>query len=207
MFRTDGTFRAAVEEAVRRIEARTAAEVVVVAAQRSGSYRDVALVVGAVAAWVVLVALIASPVLFSALWVPIEIAVTLAAVAWVAHRSPAVLARLVPGRRKKRQCLEAARVAFLEEAVDRTRSRTGVLVYLSMLERRVVVIPDAGVLGRVAGGAVHAVRWGEGRDPEDVTSLGAFLAGLEALGAALGDGLPPEGENSNERPDAPRIRA
>jgi putative membrane protein len=202
----DGAFRTAVEDAVRRLEARSAAEVVVVAAERSGSYRDVALGAGAAVAWIALAILVLSPVGFSALWTLVESAALFGMTSWLTHRTPSLLARLVTASRKNRQCLQAARAAYVEEAVDRTRDRTGVLVYLSRLERRVTVLPDAGVLGRVPAGKLLSVRWGDGPDPEDASSLDAFLAGLDALGAVLAEGIPSGDDNPNERPDAPRIR-
>jgi putative membrane protein len=202
----DAEFRTRVESAVRRLESRSAAEVVVVAAQRSGSYRDIALGVGAGVAWIALVIVVVSPVAFSAYWTLLETAAVFGLTSWLTHRTPSLLARLVTASRRKRQCLQATRAAYLEEAVDRTRDRTGVLVYLSLLERRVTLLPDVGVLGRVPAGKLYAVRWGDGPDPEDTSSLDAFLAGLAALETILADGIPAGEDNPNERPDSPRIR-
>jgi len=92
-------------------------------ARRSGSYRDVALAVGARRPGC-LAALAASPIVFSALWTAVDVAIIFARrrgsrIAPRAARAPRSAAR------KKRQCLDAARAAFLEEAVDRTAGRPG----------------------------------------------------------------------------------
>ena len=206
MIRSDARFVQAVEAAVTRIEKDTSAEVVVVAALRSGSYRDVALASGAVAAWLVLIALAVSPIVFSPLWTAVDVAIVFGVATWIANRLPRFLARVTTTARQRKQCADAARASFIEEGVDRTVGRTGVLVYLSLLERRVVVIPDAGVLGSVPTGEVAAIRWGTSEDYLSATSVEDFLAGLDALGAAVARGLPARGANPDERPNAPRVK-
>jgi len=73
-----------------------------------------------------------------------------------------------------------ASVAFLEEEVFDTRDRTGVLVFLALFERRVVVLGDAGINAAVPAGAWEQI----------VADLTAGLrAGrpAEALVAAIGE--------------------
>ncbi len=63
---------------------------------------------------------------------------------------------------------QRAAAAFLENEVFKTRGRTGVLIFLSLFERRVVVLADAGINARVAqhewdaivAGVVDGVRAG-----------------------------------------------
>lgn len=45
-----------------------------------------------------------------------------------------------------------AAVAFLEQEVFRTRERTGILLFVSLFERRVVVLADSGIHQKVAPG-------------------------------------------------------
>jgi putative membrane protein len=49
----------------------------------------------------------------------------------------------------ERRTRRRAAVAFLEEEVFRTRDRTGILIFLSLFERRVVVLGDEGIHRRV----------------------------------------------------------
>jgi len=44
---------------------------------------------------------------------------------------------------------QRATAAFVDQEVFRTRDRTGILIFLSLLERRVVVLADAGINARV----------------------------------------------------------
>jgi len=205
VLRADDRFRDAVESVVRRIERQTSAEIVVVAASRSGSYRDLALGLGALGAWLALVFVLFSPYRFAPIWVAVEVAVVFGLLAWLVHRSPRLL-RLVSTRgRRVRQVLDAAQAAFHEQAIDGTRDRTGLLVYVSLLEKKVAVIPDAGVQARVPAALWNAVRWGRDGDPSTTAGLEEFLAGLDAVGRVLVEAFPAGADNPDELPDAPRI--
>lgn len=157
MNRTDPHFARAVETAVERIERETDAEVVVVAAGRSGSYADLAWAGGAAVAWLLLALALWSPIPFAGAWLPVEIPVAGFLAGWLIHRSPPVLRRLASPTRRRRQVEAEAHRVFHEEAVHGTKRRTGVLVFLSRLERRVRVVPDAGVEARVPAGEIHAI--------------------------------------------------
>lgn len=193
----DGPFRRSVTQAVRELEKKTAAEVVVVLAARSGSYRDVAFATGAAVAWGTLLFFIVSPNLYSALWVPIEIAALFAATDWLVRRTPALVRLLTTKKRRDAQVARAAAAAFVEERVDRTRERTGLLVYVSLLERRVEIVPDAGIDGRVAPGTWVAV---------DVRLGDDVLRELERVGGILTERVPASASNPDELPDEPRVR-
>ena len=201
----DDRFRDAVAAAVTRAEARTSAEIVVVAAPRSASYRDVALAVGGGVAWLALGFLLLSPWRFAPGWILLELPLLAAAAAWAASRIPALLRLTTTSRRRAREVTRAARAAFQEHAVGSTRGRTGLLVYVSLLERRVVVLPDAGIRGVVPDGTWNALRWGQGPDRAGFRTLEDILRGIDAIGRALASALPAAGENPDELADTPRI--
>lgn len=62
---------------------------------------------------------------------------------------PAVKRALVPADVLERRVRRRAAVAFLDEEVFSTDERTGILLFLSLFERRVVVLGDAGINARV----------------------------------------------------------
>lgn len=207
MLHTDSRFAEAVEAAVTDIESRTAAELIVVAAPRSGSYRDVAILFGCACAWLLLLAVLFSPWHFDPTWIPLELPLVGAATGWVAHRSPGLLRRLVTRSRRERQVQHAAEAAFHQEVVHGTRQRTGLLIYVSALEDRVLVMPDLGLDARIPGAEWNAIRWGQDADPRAPHDLEHFLAGLRAVGDVLAARLPPTDDNPDEIANAPRIRS
>jgi putative membrane protein len=93
---------------------------------------------------------------------------------------------------------------FYEAGIANTEAEMGLLIYLSLLERRLELIADRGILK-----GVPALDWnqllfalhqaGEKPEPE------SLLKGLRDLGNLLAQHLPATGENPNELPDTPRF--
>ncbi|HJQ99372.1 MAG TPA: hypothetical protein VJ826_13750 [Candidatus Polarisedimenticolaceae bacterium] len=196
MIRTDASFVASVERAVREAERGTSAELVVVVAARSGTYRDVAVIAGACAATAVLLVALFARRIFPPMAVAVEVPATLALVAWLVHRLPSVLRFFISEARAKRQVERAAAWWFVEEAVHGTKARTGVLVYLSLLEQRVAVVPDLGLSAAIPDGMLRTMPW---RTADDV------VKGIATLGALLCERCPGTASDPNELPDTPRI--
>ncbi|MFN7147759.1 MAG: hypothetical protein ACK4YP_28575, partial [Myxococcota bacterium] len=144
MVHTDARFSTAIEAVVAEIERRTDAEVIVVAAPRSGSYRDLAWLGGLLVAVGVLAFLCWSPVVFDALWWPVEVLAAGLLTGWALDRY-ALSVTLAGEVRRRRQVREAAFAAFAEENVHATSDRTGVLVYVSAAEARVEIVADQGL--------------------------------------------------------------
>jgi len=205
MIRTDRNFSAALESAVRGAERGTAAELIVVVAARSGSYLDVALAIGAAAAMLVLLVALFAPAAFHPIAVALEIPFAFGLAVWAAHRTPGLLRTLAPASRRRKQVARAAAEHFLAEAVHGTRGRTGLLVYLSLLEEHVALVPDLGLEGRVPSASWSTVRWSATGDPSRPRTQDDLVRGIAEIGAILRARVPADGTDVNELPDAPRI--
>jgi len=205
MIRTDRNFSEAVERAVREAERGTAAELIVVVARRSGSYLDVAFGVGGAAAMATLLVALFAPAAFPPLAVAIEVPAVFAIAAWLAHRTPGLLRAFAPASRLRAQVERAAAGHFLSEAVHGTRERTGLLIYLSLLEEAVALVPDLGLEGRLPSAVWSEVRWGEGVDAARPRTQEDVLRGIASIGEILKVRVPSDGTDVNESPDAPRI--
>lgn len=194
-----------IERTVTDVEARTAAEVLVAINRRSGTYHDLELLFGV--AWGVLAAgfMIASPWKFTPRGL-LPNAFLVALVAYAAARlSPGLVRRLASRGRRERQAMVHARNAFCVLGAGATRDRVGLLVYVSLLEDRVVLLPDHGLEGRI-----EAARWQAVLDRFGVPSrhrdLSEALCGLlTECGTLLAERVPAAGENPNEVPNRPRL--
>jgi putative membrane protein len=117
------------------------------------------------------------------------------------------LRRLLVGvERLERRVRLAAEAAFLEHEVFATRDRTGVLVFVSLFEHRVVVLGDAGINARVPPerwqGIADAVALGirQGRPGE------ALCEAIGSCGALLAArGVERRADDRNELPDVLRL--
>jgi putative membrane protein len=96
---------------------------------------------------------------FTSLWLPFTLPVVLVATLAafgvgmaVVHFVPASK-RLLAGRLlMQRRVSQRAAEAFIAEEVFNTRDRTGILLFVSLLERQVLVVGDAGINAHVKAG-------------------------------------------------------
>ena len=145
---------AAIEAAVREVEGRSAGEIVPYAVERSDRYASAewsAALLGALAASMIT----ALAQWAGDFWGPVALWIALppaagAALGWLATLAfPALRRVLVAPDAIAARVHQRATRAFLEEEVFRTRDRTGILLFISLFEHRVVVLADRGLDGRV----------------------------------------------------------
>jgi putative membrane protein len=200
----DDAAREALTNCVKKIETTTDAELVLVVRARSGSYRHADYLFGALLAFAGLLFLLFSPFDFHQYWVAIDVLLLFLLGTFVASRSN-TLRRLLTSEKSRDEAVRTSAAAmFYEAGIANTNAEMGLLIYLSILEQRLELIADRGVLK-----GVNALEWNQilfdlhqaGRRPEPQT----LSAGLENLGALLARHLPATGENPNELPDMPRF--
>lgn len=200
----DDAARESLTECVRKIETTSDAELVLVVRARSGSYRHADYLCGALLAFIALLFLLFSPFDFHQYWVAIDVALLFLLGAFVSSRSNSVRRFLTSKKFRREAVRTAAAAMFYEAGIANTAAEMGLIIYLSILERRLELIADRGILK-----TVNALEWNQivfelhetGGKPEPET----LQAGLEKLGSLLGRHCPATGENPNELPDAPHF--
>jgi uncharacterized membrane protein len=100
---------------------------------------------------------------------------------------------------------DRARELFAQHGVWNTEENTGVLVYLSLADRRVEIVADRGITARVPEETWQAIcRTMEGHFRERRYEEGA-IAGIRAISDELARHFPATGDNPNELPDRPLL--
>ena len=194
----------ALGQTIRDIEAKTDAEIVVVVRGRSGTYRHADYLCGAIVALIGLVFVLFSPFDFHTYWVPFDVALLFVLGAFVSSRSDTVRRLLTNGKFRAKAVRNDASAMFYEAGTANTHAENGMLIYLSLLERRLEVIADRGILK-----AVPPLKWNHlayelkqvAHNPEP----DSLIKAMHELGSVLAEHLPPTGENPNELADGPRI--
>jgi putative membrane protein len=198
--------RARLRRAIAHVEERSAAEIVLAVRPASDRYTDVDLAVGALAAWLALVWILFGETVFDldtiALLVP-----AVGVVGFYVTRLVAPLRRaLARAHRVEAAVDRAARACFVEKRVSFTRGRTGVLVYVSLFERRITVVPDAGVDRSVA--AEHRRSWEIALTTlialartTGLRDADALARAIEGLAGPLALALPRSTDDLDELPD------
>ena len=108
---------------------------------------------------------------------------------------------LTPGATKHRRVRRRAVTVFRAAAERRTEGRTGILIYLSMGERRAEIVADEAILkvtdehtwGEAMTALLVGVRAGRPGD--------GIVAAIERVGAVLADHFPRSATDANEIPD------
>lgn len=177
----------ALTDAVRDVESRCSAELVVAVRARSGSYLHADLIAGVLAALAGLVGLLFSPWPFELIWFVVDPLLVGVLAGLLASRLPAVRRALTLRRVRRRQVETAARSTFVEKRIHGTTGRTGILLYISLLEREAAVVHD---LGAETLATTDGWRAAVGRIEEAVRRGEDGLA-VAALVRALGDLLAP----------------
>jgi putative membrane protein len=199
--------QAAVRDAVRAAEKRTSGEIVPVILERSDGHPS--------AEWrCALFALLGGSALLERFlpWsVPHELLfcqLVLGSAGFLLARCLPDLARLfVSEARATESAEEQSLQEFYRQGLRETRERTGVLIFVSLYERRVIVLGDAGIHARV--GDAH---WQRTRDAIlDGVARGSvadgLVAGVRACGEVLAEHFPAQRGDLNELPDRLIVRA
>jgi putative membrane protein len=195
----DARAKARAVTAVKAFEAQTSAEIVIAVKKHARTYPEVHLTIGGIFAFVMLLVLLFFPLDFSTAFMPIDTLVGFG-IGYGLSRMLPPLQLLALGTDKRRSAVEqAAKAAFVDLGVSKTTGRTGLLVYVSLFERMVAIVTDAGITPE-AKKATEAAR----ATLEAMVArvdIGAFAETLESLGAAYATSMPRSADDVNELPD------
>ncbi|MCA9506523.1 MAG: hypothetical protein H6748_10295 [Spirochaetaceae bacterium] len=190
--------RARIEAAVAEAETGTSGEIVVAVERASGSH--------AAAPWRFAVGLAAIVLLGVGLARPgtglleaFGVQAIAVGVALGLGRIDAVRRVFATEAELERAARQAALRAFTENGIRRTRDRTGILIYVTLLEHRVVVLGDEAIdraLGpeesweEVVALVLDGIRAGRATE--------GIVAGVRRCGEILAHPLPPRADDTNE---------
>jgi putative membrane protein len=184
--------RQKIESCIREAESRTRGEIMIVAVAASSHYPAADLRAAAAFAFPLAVAL--APLLGGLFWAgPFNLWIFLGALiplllvfqAAVKHLPP-VKRIFISDREMEAEVRAAAEMQFYQKGVYRTRQATGVLIYVSVFERKVWVLGDRGINAGIPEGywkgVVAAIVQGirEGRPAESICRAVALVAAVLA---------------------------
>ncbi|TAH34855.1 MAG: TPM domain-containing protein [Planctomycetota bacterium] len=199
--------RRRVEEAVAAAERRTVGEILPVVLGRSDRYPAANLVCGILFAIAGFLIAWAIPVRVEPL-AYLMVQLGSGFLGWMLCRSlPELRRRFVPPWQLSAMAEETAAHEFFRQNLHNTRERTGVLLFVSLFERRVVVLGDEGIASQVNDKAwkeLNAVIL-------EAAARGALAEGLcaavERMGAVLAEHFPWQEGDRDELPNHVVVRA
>ena len=186
----------AVSEAIRKAEAVTSGEIVFALTVASGRYVDAsfrgAILIMAAATAVYLV-LPVNHLIQALLWTEtIAFAFSFGVITYLPWRR-----WFIPKHEMEARVHDAALTEFYTSGLYRTRDSNGVLIYLSVLERRVVVLGDRAIHDKMGD------RWDEVRDTiirgiRERRARAGICAAVEICGRSLAEHFPRKADDTNE---------
>lgn len=198
--------RRAVSTEIAKAEARTSGELAVVVLERSDRHPG--------ADWLSCVVFLAVGTAFLSAFVTWDHPVLLFAVQLALGTLGYLVARAVPAfkrlfvseARATEMAAEQALQEFYGAGLHRTAGATGVLIFVTLLERRVIVLGDEGIDAKL-----DESHWREtSRTILDAVRRGALgeglVEGVRRCAAVLEEHFPAEGENPDEVPDQVIVR-
>ncbi len=175
-----------------QLEARTGVQVLAAVIGKADHYPEVPwkafALAAALAASVLIVRAFVAPSWFAPFDAAMDAVVVLGVgmlAAVLAACWPPLARRIVGSPRLQGEVEQYARAFFLERELFATRERNGILLLISLFERKVVVLPDSGVAARLSDGALAGVIDGMRTPLARGRRAEAVLAGLTALENAL----------------------
>lgn len=186
---------------VESLESQSSVELVVVVAKGSGHYRDVDHLYGFLSSCVLVLLAVYSPLDFEPEMLLFWLVVGYTVGYLLSSRWNGPRRLLTAPLRRRRQALAAARAAFVDKGVDRTRDRSGVMLYLSHFERLAIWVADAGVEGGVPRALFNDLeaRCATAKSAPELERL--VLEGLDSLAQPLAAALPRREDDENELPN------
>ena len=204
--------RRRINEAVAAAERRTAAEIVPAIATASGRYDRAEDLVGL---WVGLVAMIVVWFVFRAappsgdwaagwrwtagVW-PLVAAVLIGFVAGAGLASfcPVLRRLFIPRRELAAEVKRMARQVFFDSRLSRTTGRTGLLIFVSLYERRVVVLADEAVSDALGESDLQAIRDDVLGGLRSKQACEGLCAAIARAGELLESRLPIQADDTDE---------
>lgn len=138
-------FQAKLYEAVEAIEKESDVEIVTIVYSHSHSYRAVSLTVAAIATYLIYSGLMFTPTLISDFTLYAVPILVFLAVFFLIDKIPAIKRVLIPQKTKEKSVEIYARALFQKAGIHHTERHTGLLIFISLLEKSVKIIPDRGV--------------------------------------------------------------
>ncbi|OPY77866.1 MAG: hypothetical protein A4E65_02572 [Syntrophorhabdus sp. PtaU1.Bin153] len=183
------------------VEARTIGEVATVVVDRSDDYPE-AEVIGSIFVGS-LVSLVLSTVFFhDSVWAFIPFAFLLSVpFRLIFRRMPALKVGLISKRKKDKAVWDRAIRTFYERGLYKTKKHTGVLFLLSLLERKVVVLADKGIHGKIPQGTLNGFADMVSKGVREGRSCDALCDAIIAVGNLLFEYYPITDADTDELPN------
>ncbi|GFO64178.1 TPM domain-containing protein [Geomonas paludis] len=191
----------AIKQAVARAEARSSGEIATMVVSESDRYRE-AEALGALLLSGFVGVVVAVLLHHVTIWTYIPVVVLLYyPVLLFLRRFPRLKLSFVGPRRLAEAVSERALVAFYQQGLYRTRMETGILIFISLLERKVWIVGDRGINEKIPPGYWKTLAERLAQGLREGRGAQAVCEVVEACGNELQRHFPRRDDDRNELSD------
>jgi putative membrane protein len=191
--------------AIKEVESRSDGEVAVMVVDQSAPYIEAEFLGGIILGS--LLALIGTEVLIDwfshdSLWVYLPLSfIFFFPFRWLSAQVPAIKTVFMNVKRKEEMVKLRALRAFYEKGLYKTRHHTGVLFFLSLLERKVWVLADKGIHKKIDQETLNRFAGMVSKGIKEDRACPALSQAIEEIGRLLAEHFPVTPGHSDELPD------
>jgi putative membrane protein len=183
------------------VESRTIGEIVVMVVDHSDHYID-AEVLGSVLLGSLLSLILTVLFFHSSIWFYIPLSFIFFFPCWLLFIKVEALKRLFIGLRRKEEAVSLrAERAFFERGLYKTKKNTGVLFFVSLLEKKVWVLADKGIYEKMDQETLNRFANEVSRGIKEGRACNALSQAIQEIGGYLSKHFPITPEDTNELPD------
>jgi putative membrane protein len=183
------------------VESRTIGEIVVMVVDHSDHYIE-AEVLGSVLLGSLLSLILTVFFFHSSLWSYIPLSFIFFFPCWFLFIKVETLKKLFIGTRRKEEAVRLrAERAFFERGLYKTKKNTGVLFFLSLLEKKVWVLADKGIYEKIDQETLNRFANEVSRGIKEGRACDALSQAIQEIGGCLSKHFPITPEDINELPD------
>jgi putative membrane protein len=193
--------KAKIVNMTREVESRSIGEVAVMVVESSDPYID-AEVIGGISLGSFLALIIAEFFFHASLWfyVPLSFLFFFPA-KFLFQKVPVMKTAFIGFKRKEISVMQRAIRAFYEKGLYKTRKNTGVLFFLSLLERKVWVLADTGINEKIDQATLNRFANIVSQGIKDGKACEALCTAIREAGALLEKHFPMTPGDTDELPD------
>lgn len=191
-----------IKEATSAAESKTVGEIAVMVVNSSTRYRE-GEVLSAITLGNVLAFLITVFFLHESLWWYIPLTLVFFVLFWfILQKAPAVALHFTGMKRRQLAVRDRAMRAFYEKGLHRTRGKTGVLFFISLIERKVWVLADKGIHEKISQAKLNTLAKMISTGIRNGNASGALIKAIQEAGELLQQYFPTDDGDTNELPDS-----
>jgi len=193
--------RETIKKATVDVESRTTGEIAVMVVDHSSHYVEAEIIGGIFLGS--LISLVVTVMLFhSSIWVYIPLSFLFYLPSHQLFKKLPVLKTTFVGRKRMQRAVkERALKAFYEKGLYKTKGHTGVLFFLSLLERKVWILADEGIHEKIMQTALNTFAHNVSKGISEGRACHALCEAIREIGAFLAQHYPAKPENADELTD------